>query len=200
MRQYYFFPLNLQQGNPVIASLLEYLIARAKQNVDLGEVGNLLNDPSKARVGLVLTERLINIPSEVVPPMYKMLLEEISWAIEEKEPYSFTHYLILSKTYKEVASLLDEEDDNTRTHKKQKKGGKLGASEIFFFHPEDEVLQKYAAVSGGFEYQKEAAEGQSDSKRTFQELGIKPQGQMILIEADQFGIAVKALQDYYGQS
>jgi len=31
-----------------------------------------------------------------------MLLEEIAWAQEEKEPYTFSHYLILSKTYIEV--------------------------------------------------------------------------------------------------
>ena len=130
--------------------------------------------------------------------MYNMLLEEISWALEEKEPYNFTHYLILSKTYREIASLLDEEDDSARKHKKQKHaGGKKGAGDVFYFHPEDEVLQKHSEIYGGFDYSKEAS--QSDSKRAFQELGIKPQGHLMLIEAAKFGIAVKAVQDYFGQ-
>ena len=163
------------------------------------KINQLLPTSSEAQVGLILTERLINIPSEVVPPMYKMLLEEISWAIEAKEPYHFTHYLILSKTYREVASVLDEEDGSTRKHKKQKKAaGKKGASELFYFHPEDEVLQQHSNVYGGYEYMKES--GQSDSKRTFQELGTQPQGHMILIEAAKFEQAVKAVQQYFGQT
>ena len=131
--------------------------------------------------------------------MYKMLIEEISWALEEKEPYSFTHYLVLSKVYQEVPSILDDEVDSTRKHKKQKKAvGKKGAQEIFYFHPEDEVLHKHADLYGGFQYESDA--GQSDSKRAFQELGIKPQGHMILIEAAKFEGAVKAVQEYLGQS
>ena len=51
------------------------------------------------------------MPSEISPPMYTMLLEEIQWALEEKEPYQFTHYLIWSKVYNEVASALDEPVD-----------------------------------------------------------------------------------------
>ena len=155
----------------------------------------LLNTSDNTRVGLVLTEKLINIPSEVVPPMYKMLLEEISWAIEEKEPYEFTHYLIFSKTYQEVVSALDEED--APKQKKQKKAGNKGNAETFYFHPEDEALHKYAAAFGSFEYQNEARE--SDSKRAFQELGMKPEGHLILIEAARFEEAVKSLQEYFNQ-
>lgn len=128
--------------------------------------------------------------------MYKMLLEEISWAVEVEEPYDFTHYLVFSKTYREVASNLDEEE--TPKLKKQKKASKKGLSEIFYFHPEDKILQKHAVVAGSFEYQKEA--GGSDAKRTFQELGIKPEGYMILIEAAKFEAAVKGLQEYFNQS
>lgn len=144
----------------------------------------------------MLTERLINIPSEVVPPMYKMLLEEISWAIEEKEPYDFTHYLIISKIYREVASALDEED--TPKSKKHKKASKKDSSEVFYFHPEDEILRKHAVGSGSFEYLKES--GGSDAKRTFQELGIKPEGHMILIEASKFETAVKGLREHFNQN
>ena len=173
-----------------------YIRAQAKRNTALSKLDDLVQNSTSARIGLVLTERLVNIPSEVVPPMYKMLLEEISWAIEEKEPYDFTHYLILSKTYREIASLLSEED--TPKSKKQKKAGKKGASEIFYFHPEDEVLQRHAICFGSYEYLVESAK--SDSKRAFQELGIKPEGHMILIEARNFEAAVKGLQEYFSPS
>ena len=86
----------------------------------MAQLSNLLSPSTNSQVGLILTERLINMPSEIVPPMYTMLLEEIGWALEEKEPYTFSHYLILSKTYKEVDSKLDQEE--SRPTKKKKKG------------------------------------------------------------------------------
>lgn len=148
----------------------------------------------------MLTERLINIPSEVVPPMYKMLLEEISWAVEEKEPYNFSHYLIVSKTYQEVESHLDQESKKSHKKKKQRLGaGKQASPGVFYFHPEDEVLQRYAQLYGGFDYVNQQGEGQSDSKRAFQELGISPQGHVILIEAEKFEPAIKAVEQYFAQ-
>lgn len=132
--------------------------------------------------------------------MYKMLVEEISWAVEEKEPYNFSHYLILSKTYQEVESNLDQESSKSRKKKKQRLGvGNQTSPAAFYFHPEDEVLQRYAQFYGGFDYVNQEGEGQSDSKRTFQELGIRPQGHMIVIEAQKFEPAVKETEQYFAQ-
>lgn len=164
-------------------------------------LGNLLKSSDATQIGLVLTERLINIPADVVPPMYRMLVEEISWALEEKEPYNFTHYLVLSKTYQEVESSLDQETGKTHKRKKQKSSASImTVPSMFYFHPEDEALQRHAKLSGGFEYVKQQGEGHSDSKRAFQDLGIRPQGHLMLIEAEKFGPAVEALQKYISKT
>lgn len=131
--------------------------------------------------------------------MYKMLLEEIAWALEDKEPYTFSRYLILSKTYMEVASTLDEEESRPQKKKKKDAGAKQN-KELFYFHPEDEVLERHSVCHGGFEYTKQEGEGHSDSKRTFQELGVRPQGHMILIEGKGFEGAVKAVAEYLKSS
>ncbi|KAK2867924.1 Mss4p nuclear export [Arthroderma sp. PD_2] len=189
--------LNLQQHKdvPVIKSLTDYI--RTKSSTPgCFSLNQMLSQPEIPEIGLILTERLINVPAQVVPPMYTMLLEEISWALEEKEPYRFTHYLIISKTYKEVVSKLDEEDD--RPQKKKKKAANE-SSETFYFHPEDEILHKYALCHEGYNYTHET-EGQSDSKRAFQELGIHPQGHMILIEASKFEAAVVNLKEFLNPS
>lgn len=131
--------------------------------------------------------------------MYTMLLEEIAWALEEKEPYTFSHYLILSKTYVEVTSTLDEED-NRPNKKKRKDTGAKQDKETFYFHPEDEVLERQSICHGHFSYTKQEPEGHADSKRAFQELGIRPQGSMILIEGKAFEGAVKAVSEYLSPS
>lgn len=131
--------------------------------------------------------------------MYNMLQEEVDWALEDKEPYDFSHYLVLSKKYQEIESSLDNEDDTNRKHKKQKKSNTMVSPESFNFHPEDEILRRYALAHVDFDYANKIAEWVSDSKRTFQDLGIKANGQLILLEANKFKGAVKAMQDYFRQ-
>jgi len=186
--------LNLQEHkDPTsIRKLIEYINSKATSSGALAPLADLLSKPEIPPIGLVLTERLINVPAEVIPPMYTMLLEEIEWAVEDGEPYTFTHYLILSKTYTEVASKLDAEDD--RPTKKQKK--RTDKAETFYFHPEDEVFHRHTLCHGGFAYTTKQDDGISDSKRAFQELGIKPQGHMMLIEAGKFKDAVKDVAEY----
>lgn len=176
----------------VIKQLTSYLASKAAANPSIGQLQNLLAPESKAQVGLVLCERFINMPHQIVPPLYTMLQDELAEAIKEKEPYEFTHYLIISKCYTEVASKLDAED-NPPSKKSKAAGAK---SEVFYFHPEDEVWQKHAVGQAGFDYNLVGADGASDSKRAFQELGIRPQGNAILIEAGKFGEAVQAVGEY----
>jgi protein BCP1 len=184
--------LNLHEHREkkVIKDLTAYLVEKSKSSQALAPLSNVL--ASSSQVGLVLAERLINVPAEIAPPMYTMLIDEIEAAVEDKEPYEFTHYLIISKTYQELASALDEEDA-PRT--KKSKASKTNR-ETFYFHPEDEVLQRHALALGSFEYSKDEGEGMADSKRAFSDMGIKPQGSMILIEAGKFEGAVKAISEY----
>ncbi|KAJ4368443.1 Mss4p nuclear export [Neocucurbitaria cava] len=188
--------LNLEthKDKKVIQDLTRYLTKKSSSSSTLPALAPLLESSSPAQIGLILTERFINMPHEIVPPMYTMLLEEIQWALQEKEPYAFTHYLVLSKCYSEVQSSLPSSDARPPSSKKSKKGG--GREETFYFHPEDEVLQKHAVEWGSFEYDTPVDEGASDSKRAFQELGVKPKGHLVLIEAGKFEGAVEGVRTF----
>ncbi|KAI6091255.1 p21-C-terminal region-binding protein-domain-containing protein [Hypoxylon rubiginosum] len=179
--------LNLQEHREKkpLADLTKYISEKAKSNEALAAIPDLLS--SGKQVGLVLSERLINMPSEISPPMYGMLIDEIEAAVEDKEPYEFSHYLIISKTYHEIESTLDVEE-------RRRKKGKQDAT-LFYFHPEDEVLQKYATAYGSYDFTK-IDEAIADSKRAFQEMGVMPRGSMILIEASKFADAAKAISEY----
>lgn len=191
--------MHTHQEKSAIQQLSKYLISRtsSKNSSSPQDLVKLLDSSSDHQIGLILTERFINMPHQTIPPMYTMLLEEIQWANDDKEPYHFTHYLIMSKTFTEVESKLDAEDD--RPSKKSKKASN-GTSETFYFHPEDEVLQKHAVATWGFEYEREGDEGASDAKRAFQEMGVRPKGLAILIEARKFEGAVKAVGEYLGSA
>ncbi|KAJ1333366.1 protein BCP1 [Microdochium nivale] len=211
---------------PVVEELVRYLADKAASSDGLS--GSVLPDllqsqiaPSsteqggsgssgEATVGLVLAERLINMPAEISPPMYRMVIDEIADAVEDKEPFEFTHYLVLSKTYHEIESELGngedmviEEEDGGRASaggRKKKRNRReepaaSSADTTWYFHPEDEVLQRHALAHGSYNFTKHD-ENIADSKRAFQDMGIRPQGHMILIEAAKFPDAVKAISDY----
>lgn len=171
--------------------LRRYLLDKAGSK-GLEGVSAVLKDETK-KVGLVLAERLINVPAEIAPPMYGMLIDEVEAAVEDGEPYEFSHYVIVSKTYREIASALDVEE---APRMKKSKAGKGTGGEVFYFHPEDDILQKHAVAYGAFEYTRDEGEGMADSKRAFQEMGIKGQGLMILIGREQWEGAVKAMAGY----
>ena len=181
------------QSNPAIQQLTSYITTKSSLP-SLSPLSALLSSSSSAQIGLILTSRFINMPHEIVPPMYTMLLEEITWAIEANEPYNFTHYLLFSKTYSEVGSQLPSEE--APRGKRKKAGGE--EEETFYFHPEDEVWHKYATCWSNFEYSTPVDEGASDSKRAFQELGVKPKGHLILIEGEKFKEAVGAVKTFLG--
>ncbi len=44
---------------------------------------------SEAHIGLVLCERLVNMPVQVIPPMYKMLADEVKWAVADVRYITF---------------------------------------------------------------------------------------------------------------
>lgn len=181
------------QDKKVISSLTSYLTRHAPST--LPTLPSLLSPSSPdTQIGLILTERFINMPHETVPPMYTMLLEEITWALQESEPYNFTHYLVLSKCYSEIASSLPATD--APRGKKAKKTA--GDGEVFYFHPEDEKLHEFAEGWGCFEYETPVDEGASDAKRAFQELGVRPMGHLVLIEKGRFEAAVEGVKAFLG--
>ena len=197
--------LHTHSEKPAIQKLVTYLLERGAASTALrNHLARLIDPASKAQVGLVLGERFVNLPHQLIPPMYSMLLEEIQWAVADKESYNFTHYLILSKTYTEMASRLNAEADDDRPPVKKAKA-KFNAAkgaegkETLYFHPEDEVWERFALASAGFGYVR-GEEGQSDSKRAFQELGVRPQGHLILLERGKFQQAVKEVKEFLAEA
>ncbi|PWW74459.1 hypothetical protein C7212DRAFT_298647 [Tuber magnatum] len=185
--------VNLQEhkDKPVVQDLVKYILARSQSSPNLNKkLKDLLSGSASSHTGLILTERLINVPTEIVPPMYKMLLEEIDWAVEENEPYNFSNFLILSKTYTEIPSKIDALE--SRPRKKGRKGSSKSKNELFYFHPEDETIQG-SGEHASYKYVKEGNTGAADSKRAFSDFGIMPQGHMILVGKDELPKVVEDL-------
>ncbi|EPS45375.1 hypothetical protein H072_549 [Dactylellina haptotyla CBS 200.50] len=194
---------------PEIQKLASYLIDRSANTPLESRLKTILSADASENTAIVLSERLLNMPADISPPSYKMLLEEIQLAVEDNEPYTFTHYLLISKVYAEIESKLPTEDDDTSSSKrsklsskKSKKSSSAISNQTFNFHPEDDIflskLQGPEATAPGatvvYRYKHEPPEGAADAKRAFQDFGILPKGRMILLTREAFESAVEAMQ------
>ncbi|ORX99784.1 hypothetical protein K493DRAFT_257000 [Basidiobolus meristosporus CBS 931.73] len=187
--------LNMQvhKDKECMKQIKEYLLSKCKKNqAAFDQLSSILKEDSDKHVGLLLTDRLVNMPPQIAPPMYKMLAEEIEWAVEDKEPYEFEYYLLLSKTYKEVAPTVDEEEMAAPvTHTKKK--GKMADSLLFYFHPEDELIARHADLVQDFKFTQ--ATSVADSKRAFQDYGIAPARKLIVVHKSKMANLIKNLEE-----
>ncbi|EDO18115.1 hypothetical protein Kpol_1031p19 [Vanderwaltozyma polyspora DSM 70294] len=84
---------------------------------------------------LVMSERLINMPPEVITPLYRITLEDVTNALGDDKHYDF--YAIVSRKY-EVNFDTDETVDRSKKRVK--------SEEIDYFHEEDRFFEKYAKL------------------------------------------------------
>lgn len=67
--------------------ITEYLLSRLNENPGGKEIHEVLTNSLQSsedkHIGLLLSERLINMPTQIIGPAFNMLKEELEWALEE---------------------------------------------------------------------------------------------------------------------
>lgn len=99
-----------------------------------------LENTSNKDCALVMSERLINMPPEVVPPLYRITLEDTLKSRENGKPYDF--YVIVSRKY-EVNFDMDEAEGDASARSKKRVRGR---TEVDYFHEEDRFFEKHAKI------------------------------------------------------
>lgn len=181
--------MNKNREHAQVRLLTEYLLAKSKKSEKCYKLlSKLLGPDPKGQTALLLSERLINMPVEVSPPLYRILAEELASKSSSDSSYTFNHFILWSKSYTEILSKLDTEDD------RPKKKGKtpILKPENFYFHAEDEILIKHASQRVQFQYSHGLPE--ADSKRAFHDFGIKPSGELIIFTKEQLADAIAEIQ------
>ncbi|CAK7901629.1 protein Bcp1p [[Candida] anglica] len=198
--------INLSENltKPCIKTLIDYVLKKTSKNTEfnlilrklLSAKGNSTKDTSKDfKVGLVFSERMINMPVEVVPPMYKMLFEEMERAEDSHDKYEFDYFLVISKIYRLVAANEQEEQSNSKSKKKKTSGGADVGVEMDYFHYEDLVLEENAMYKGYYDYSQVKQE--TDSRRVFTEYGIDPKLSLILLDKESLAKSVPQMEEKF---
>ena len=93
--------VHLQRGNGGVRAVVEYVLRKAAEAEARDEGVGLCEElkrvlaqeqgqgENERHVGLVICERLVNMPVQVVPQMYRMLVDEIDGALRDVRPSVF---------------------------------------------------------------------------------------------------------------
>jgi len=139
--------MHVHKDNPSIKAIVDYVLLKSGPDPSFhNTLRTLLAPDASSHLGFIFSERLVNMPVEVVPHMYRMLADEIQWACDDGEPYHFGHFLVLSRTY----TLSNEEAEATSTSQQKRRKGAPApsvAGGVFSFHHEDQCTLKFASHS-----------------------------------------------------
>lgn len=123
----------------------------------------------KGNACVLLTNRLINMPPELAPNMYKTLLDELAAAAKTDQKFKFDHYILISKVYRQVPAKTEGE----RPSKKAK-------HELFYFQAEDEYIESHSEFFIDYSLSKKQTQG---SKALFSDFGVDSSRRLMVLNA-----------------
>ncbi|KAJ4954899.1 hypothetical protein NE237_011682 [Protea cynaroides] len=137
----------LVQDHKCVTELTEFLIEACQEKDVLNKLRLLLGEDAST-VELLVSQRVMNLPPQLFPPLYDALFDEVSWATEDepteelRDSFRFKFYLMLTRIYKH------------KNANQQKGTSKHCSNEpIIYIKPEDEIFHKLSSWSFSFPLQ-----------------------------------------------
>jgi len=149
-------------SSALLSKAKTHATAEAKEKLDavLGE-----KRKEGQEVGLLFSERFVNLPGPLVPPLHKALVDDIEWSCttpecppEEKPFYAFTHFVGVARCFEAPPQ---DEAEKSKPGKKKRKGvveSENKTSEPWFPRREDQEYWKKAVASFSFPVASNAAD------------------------------------------
>ncbi|XP_040217370.1 BRCA2 and CDKN1A-interacting protein [Rana temporaria] len=178
--------LNLteRKDTPCAEQVKELVLSQCENTCDQSVVEQLdkvFNDNSKP-VGLLLSERFINVPAQIALPMHQQLQKELAEAQRTNKPCGKCYYyLIISKTYMEPDKSIGS--------------GPQAKEEMMFANAEDEFFYEKATLKFNYSVQKET-DSQLGGKWSFDDVPMKPLRTVMLVPADRMNSIIEKFKEY----
>lgn len=181
------------------------------------ELLELFDDALRAQgrgIGLVLSERLINMPVQIIPHLFTQLGQEIKHAQSKSAPgFEFDLLLIPSRVFLIPSDQLDQAFDHqdvnpsfnpvTREDQPKPKRPKSGqhldlddTNQIGLYHPEDQIISQFASHT--LHYSLTSNHRGPDRIKTGEEFGVEQRGRLMLVELSKWDEMVQSLHAFIG--
>ncbi|KAB1205765.1 hypothetical protein CJ030_MR7G028050 [Morella rubra] len=140
--------LNLQRykDHKCIMELKEFLLKECQEKGIVDDLRSLFGEQVQ-NVGLLVSQRVVNLPPQLLPPLYDALFDEVSWATEDepteelRNSFRFKTYILVSKIYK-----------HKNADQKKKLRNDIDEA-IIYTKPEDEIFHRLSLWSFDFPLQ-----------------------------------------------
>ncbi|XP_055101877.2 BRCA2 and CDKN1A-interacting protein isoform X2 [Symphalangus syndactylus] len=181
--------LNLteRKGTQCAEQIQELILSFCEKNCEKSMVEQLdkfLNDTTKP-VGLLLSERFINIPPQIALPMYQQLQKELAEAHRTNKPCGKCYfYLLISKTFMEAG----------KNNSKKKPSNKKKAA-LMFANAEEEFFYEKAILKFNYSVQEES-DTCLGGKWSFDDVPMTPLRTVMLIPGDKINEIMDKLKEY----
>ncbi|KAJ0015726.1 hypothetical protein NQD34_014016 [Periophthalmus magnuspinnatus] len=179
--------LTERKGVQCVEELKELVLGQCQTSsseADCERLEKVLSDPGKS-VGLLLSERFINVPPQIALPLHKQLQEEIAEAERTNKPSGRCHYcLMISKTCKETSKNISR--SGPRAPPKD---------EIMFVNAEEEFFYEHAVLKFHYSVEEEADSCLS-GRWSFDDVPMKPFRTVMLLPSDKFPAIMDKLKEY----
>ncbi|KAG8382742.1 hypothetical protein BUALT_Bualt05G0108900 [Buddleja alternifolia] len=178
-------------GSKSIVELKDYLLKVCQDRDVIAKLRSLLGEHA-LDVGLMVSQRVVNLPPQLLPPLYDGLFDEIEWATEDEptqelqRSFRFRFYLIISRIYK-------------HKNANQNKGMKDGDEDVIYIKPEDEILLELSSWSFSFPlHAQQVTTNEASIRVTLYDISSKLKnyrlmGLVMVIEATKISIFRKQL-------
>ncbi|XP_072523355.1 protein BCCIP homolog [Salminus brasiliensis] len=176
--------LTERKGLECVEQVKELVLGQCEKQCSasvLEQFEKVLHDSSQA-VGLLLSERFINVPPQIALPLYKQLLEEMAEAQRTNKPSGKCQYcLLISKTCQEA--------------KKSAPSRGPPKEELLFVNAEEEFFYEQAVARFNYSVQEEA-DSCIAGRWSFDDVPMKPFRTVSLIPMDRMPVIIDKLKEY----
>ncbi|XP_046888884.1 protein BCCIP homolog [Hypomesus transpacificus] len=179
--------LNLteRKGVQCVEDVKELVLAQCEKSCPHSmteQLEKVLNDTSKP-VGLLLSERFLNVPPQIALPLHKQLQEEMAEAQRTNKPSGRCHFcLMISKTCKEANKTIPAR-------------GQAPKEELMFANAEEEFFYEQATIKFNYSVQEET-DSCLTGRWSFNDVPMKPYRTVMLIPADKMPTIMEKLKEY----
>ncbi|KAM4851730.1 BRCA2 and CDKN1A-interacting protein [Thomomys bottae] len=180
------FNLTERKGTQCAEQIKELVLSSCEKNCGknvVEELEKLLNDTTKP-VGLLLSERFINVPPQIALPMHQQLQKELAEAHKTNKPCGKCFfYLLISKTFMEAG------------RPSSKKGSSQKKDVLMFSNAEEEFFYEKAVVKFSYSVQ-EDSDTCLGGRWSFDDVPMKPLRTVMLIPRDRMRGIMAALEEH----
>lgn len=171
--------LGRYKDHKCIMELKQFLLKVCREKDFIGEQAQ--------NVGLLVSQRVVNLPLQLLPPLYDALFDEVSWATEDepteelRNSFCFKYYLIISRIYK-----------HKNADQEKRSRGDCNEATIYI-KPEDEIFHKLS--SSFLTFPLHTQQHGAHELRNYKLMGL-----LMIVEADKVSMFRQQLQSLIDES